>query len=557
VLRGVVRLLSGLYAISLPSYLLFTIHSTQIFSLLTTFFRTMIIDPNVVPVTEFSLYAFLTLIVLSNSISPEFSSKRYTGLALLASIPIFARLSLDFPLHLNYLDLSLLVVSLILILSPLSFTIIPPSERGLCLYSLTAWGAISSFQAVWGYFRSEVPLLGWAVGFLAIHVAQVSSAGLSVVVVNPQREPVRRGPKEIRPLEKGADQNLGKTSGSRIPTSHSRQVSEWDPSRWIGKRIYGYEVTQLIGRGGTSFVLKVTDGSKFYAMKIPQVMGKYKVNPLALSRDLSLEFSRLQDVSNKSKDVVQLFGLYADQNNLKRIVEGEIELYLDSPPAIVMEYMDGGNAKELSEDSAVFYSEEWSKIVALIALRVANALRVIHSEGYVHLDVKPQNIFFPVRPGRSGKEALNNLLRHGVKLGDLGSARRIGQPPLEYTPYYCSIDQVRALVYSRGSTPAMDVYSLGTTIYTLMTRKVYPPKEVIDSLDTAASLRGNKVEAEIYLNRAENTIRSLYRTLKPQDPKAIWEVIVEALNPDPSARPSPSDIVDRMKSSLRDLGVNS
>lgn len=63
-----------------------------------------------------------------------------------------------------------------------------------------------------------------------------------------------------------------------------------------------------------------------------------------------------------------------------------------------MEYMEGGTALDLLNN--IQHSYNWYKIVAIIMMEVSKALEVIHNSGYVHLDVKPQNIYFNVNPGK-------------------------------------------------------------------------------------------------------------------------------------------------------------
>src|SRR5207245_3326710 len=90
-----------------------------------------------------------------------------------------------------------------------------------------------------------------------------------------------------------------------------------------------------------------------------------------------------------------------------------------------------GAAKGLLEDPAydsLYYSEKWGGIVMLIGSMIATGLETIHNAGFVHLDVKPQNILFNLRPPSTGQE-MRDQMKSGTlvrKLADLGSVVRIG-----------------------------------------------------------------------------------------------------------------------------------
>jgi serine/threonine protein kinase len=102
---------------------------------------------------------------------------------------------------------------------------------------------------------------------------------------------------------------------------------------------------------------------------------------------------------------------------LKLIESGDVEAYLNSPPMIVMEFMEGGSFMDLIQNPQITNSVFWRKIVYKVILQTASGLKYMHSLGYVHLDVKPQNIFFPQKMGNTGESVYKSLK---VKLGDLG-----------------------------------------------------------------------------------------------------------------------------------------
>lgn len=125
----------------------------------------------------------------------------------------------------------------------------------------------------------------------------------------------------------------------------------------------------------------------------------------------------------------------------------------------VMEFVDG---RTVFDDIATHkrYAE---KEALEIAMQVAEALQHAHERGLIHRDVKPKNIM---------------LTKEGVaKLADMGLARAVSDVEAAEaekgkafgTPYYISPEQIRGEV---KIGPAADIYSLGATLYHMVTGAV-------------------------------------------------------------------------------------
>lgn len=100
---------------------------------------------------------------------------------------------------------------------------------------------------------------------------------------------------------------------------------------------------------------------------------------------------------------------------------------------------------------------------------VAEALRYLHANGILHLDVKPSNIMI------SGAEDGR------VKLIDFGLSRRIDDresPVTGVTPYFSSPEQMAR--DAKALSPASDIYSLGVTLFTMLVGRT--PGEEISKL---------------------------------------------------------------------------
>lgn len=374
-------------------------------------------------------------------------------------------------------------------------------------------------------------------------------AGL--ILTKSQDERAREQAKEVLARIMGVNQPEESNKSVVLPS-----LEDWNPEIWINSQLYGYKVTKVLGKGGTSYVLLGERGSEKYAIKIPRLTpSRDTKESFTTFVDVSRESSKLQEISEKSPHIVKLYGVFIDVNTIKAItLDKNTQLYYSNPPAIIMEYMSGGTAEDLLKNDAIFLSDSWRKIVALISLQIARAIKVIHSEGYVHLDIKPSNIFFSTTPGRFAGEVLNNLVNRQViaKLGDLGSARKIGERFMEYTPQYCSIDQVKAMILGRGADTSMDIYAFGATIYKLLTRQPFNPPSLVSYMDKAVEMYLSKSgNYNLYLSSAENDYLKYYQGIKADDD--FMKLIKSMTNPDPLKRPNIDVVITELSNIVNKL----
>ena len=211
-----------------------------------------------------------------------------------------------------------------------------------------------------------------------------------------------------------------------------------------------------------------------------------------------------------------------------------------------MELMKGGAAKGLLEDPSydgLYYSEKWSGIVMLIGSMIAIGLETIHNAGFVHLDVKPQNILFNLKPPSTGQE-MRDQVKSGTlipKLADLGSAVRIGGKVGQFTSEYAPGEQVLGDV----AASSMDVYALGATIYNMLTKVPVNSKKLIELMNATTTNQG----------RSTNDLRSTWNSFNPDFERIsklsqVIPVLKKMLDRDPKHRLSAGSAAN----SLRDLG---
>lgn len=202
----------------------------------------------------------------------------------------------------------------------------------------------------------------------------------------------------------------------------------------IGQIIKGrYRVDAYLGGGGMADVYKVFDTTRRVdlAMKV-------------LKQDLAEDREFLRRFRGEAKryaklqhpHIVRYYGLEQDE----RIA------------FMLLDYIDGRTLKtEIFNDNApLIYEKIW-----LIMLDICNALNYAHDSRYVHCDVKPANIM---------------INRQGVAyLTDFGIAREVDATTSTMVgfgaPAYMAPEQVKG----QDPTPRTDIYSLGVTLYEMLT----------------------------------------------------------------------------------------
>ncbi|HZY95070.1 MAG TPA: protein kinase [Candidatus Bathyarchaeia archaeon] len=326
-----------------------------------------------------------------------------------------------------------------------------------------------------------------------------------------------------------------------LPRTGLPSLDSWDPRVWLGQEIHGYTVKEHIATGASGYVLRATFGQAGTEMTLKIPILKTSLGSTALEETMS-EATRLLELSGQSKYVVQIRGMLVDRLNVQAIVKGDTSLYYHSPPAIVMEYMRGGTAKRLVEDpdyEPLYYSEKWGVIVIVIGQMISTALDMIHQAGFVHLDVKPQNILFNSKPPLTGPEMLDQMISGGLvpKLADLGSAVRTGGKVAQFTSEYAPAEQV----LGEGADASMDVYALGASMYTMLTRTPVHSPDLINAMNKVTTDPGTL-----------NHLESIWKYSEPDFTKvdskssAVVTILKKMLERDPNHRPEAGEVANSL-----------
>ncbi|WP_425613429.1 protein kinase [Anatilimnocola sp. NA78] len=205
-----------------------------------------------------------------------------------------------------------------------------------------------------------------------------------------------------------------------------------------GEQLGRYRLERKLGQGGMGAVFKAIDLSSNQPVAIKLLNQAAAMHPNAVRR-FTKEARLLAALNNP---------------HITNLLEVNDE---DGVPYIVLEFVDGINLQQLLRERGPLPERE---ALALIA-DVAKALVDAHQREIVHLDIKPENILLD--------------RDHRARLTDFGIARFIDQSQslamtqaggLIGTPLYMSPEQFKGRDEVR---PQSDIYSLGITLYELLT----------------------------------------------------------------------------------------
>ena len=283
----------------------------------------------------------------------------------------------------------------------------------------------------------------------------------------------------------------------------------WAVGQKLGDR---YTIREVLGRGRWSITYRAEDRN-----------GQSVVIKAASDEAIaSSDFDRLQQVF-----VREAFKLAKCRH--PHIVKAEEPFQFDGIWCIPMEYIAGTTLAR--RDRRVLPEAEALKYVR----QVGDALQVVHEHELLHRDVTPANIMLRIRNGES--EAV---------LIDFGLARDFAHDLTqtrteEITPGFTPLE-----LYSRDAERGAftDIYSLGATLYELLTGKM-PPNAQDRQLSNAPLVFPDSMSKPI--RQAIKWAMELNRKDRPQSVqewlntfgRAIASPVSPAPNPSGSSTPQP------------------
>lgn len=225
---------------------------------------------------------------------------------------------------------------------------------------------------------------------------------------------------------------------------HRSILNRWQSQQLLAGRtrftLGSYKIYDSLGHGGMGQVFKARHVvlDRIVAVKV-----------------LPLEKSTPQAIENFQNEIHALASL--NHPNLVQAIDAGMD---GNVYYLVTEYVAGPDLRKLVRNRGSLTQESAASII----VQTAAALQHAHEAGLVHRDVKPGNIL---------------VMMNGIaKLSDLGLASSMEnhssakQTKVVGTADYLSPDQVKS---PGNPKPVWDIYSLGCTLYYIVTGKVpYP-----------------------------------------------------------------------------------
>ncbi|MDT5269374.1 MAG: eukaryotic-like serine/threonine-protein kinase [Acidobacteriota bacterium] len=275
-----------------------------------------------------------------------------------------------------------------------------------------------------------------------------------------------------------------------------------------------YRVNRQIGRGGMGAVYVATDERFNSTVAVKQT---FFFDDPALRRAFEREAILLNHLRHPA---------------LPRVSDHFVE---DDGQFLVMEYIEGADLGELLKARG-----GWFPVADVLAWadELLDALEYLHAQQppVVHRDIKPQNI-------KRTEQGRMVLLDFGLAKGNPTRAGATATGSLVgYSPHYAPLEQVQGT----GTDPCSDIYSLGSTLYHLLTGE--PP---VDALTRAGAVVNNQAdplrpahvvrpEVPVAVSRVIRRAMSQKATLRPKTAAEMREMLRQAENGDATILDSPT-----------------
>jgi eukaryotic-like serine/threonine-protein kinase len=255
----------------------------------------------------------------------------------------------------------------------------------------------------------------------------------------------------------------------------------------------GRAVLKTLGGGNRYEACLVWDDALF-ALAVAKVLRPDQVEDEKALRDLGREVKVLESLAHPS--LVRCF-----------------DAVLGGPhPHVLIEHLEGPSLRRLiKRDGAISLGQ-----LLPLAAHVAGALQYMAQSGYVHLDVKPDNIIMGVPPRLIDLSIARTVERAAQTEGPIGTDPYM--PPEQCEPGHGAIG------------PAADAWGLGATLF----HAVAGEKPFLAG--------GGHEGAERFPQLSEPPAE-----LPPQTPVPLRQLIGELLDPDPTGRPSCGEAVQRLE----------
>jgi len=255
--------------------------------------------------------------------------------------------------------------------------------------------------------------------------------------------------------------------------------------------VAGYNIIKKLGDGARSHVFQVVhpETGEVFALK-------------RVTRDTHEDTRFLDQAINEHEISVRFDHPFLRVSHELRRIRKMLKL---NETQTIMEYVDGVGM-DRARPNRIDKTLE-------IFLQVADGLHHMHDRGYLHTDIKPNNILLRVTGG--------------VKIIDFGQACEIGfrKPRIQGTPDYIAPEQVNRRPLGKPT----DVFNLGATLYWALTGRTYP---------TVITKSGKRQDVP------DQTEIPTPSSINPEIPSVLSRLVMECCEYEPYRRPK--DMIEVM-----------
>lgn len=260
----------------------------------------------------------------------------------------------------------------------------------------------------------------------------------------------------------------------------------------IPQKLFGYDVLECLGEGAKSTIYRVSDPTTHKIFALKHVVR-------SLQKDI-----RFVEQMETEFEISRQF----NHPNLRRTFELKInkKLMLKTAEAfLLMEFVEGQTLDIRPPRSLLDTIDTF--------IQVAQGMKAMHAMGYVHCDMKPNNVI------RSDSGV--------VKIIDFGQSCPIGtvKERIQGTPDFIAPEQVNR----KPVTVQTDVYNLGATIYWCLTSKHVPTVYTVTKKGENSFLLENRIDTPQQLN--------------PKVPLPLSNLVMDCISVRTQKRPADMDQV--------------
>ena len=280
------------------------------------------------------------------------------------------------------------------------------------------------------------------------------------------------------------------------------------------RQLFGYDVVEFLGEGAGSRIYVVSDRATHQLFALKHVVRKDEKD-IRFVEQLEAEFEASKQFRHPG--LRKTLDLKINRSILRKITDA----------ALIMELVDGTPLD-------VRPPERMAEMVSVF-IGTAKALAAIHQLGYVHCDLKPNNILI----GATGE----------VKVIDYGQTCKAGtiKERIQGTPDYIAPEQVRCEPVSVRT----DIFNFGATMYWGLTGQKIPTLFTIKRSENSF-LVDSEIRTPRELNPRvpeplSNMVMACVRTVAAKRPGDIGEIArrLEVMHhglthPLPTAQPQPA-----------------